>query len=94
MVKASRYGAVLAESDRTIVLEGNLYFPPDLVQREFLQSSDTHTICPWRGKARYKHVDVNGRRNADAACYYPQPSPAAKEIKDYVAFWNGVRVEA
>jgi uncharacterized protein (DUF427 family) len=94
VAKASWNGAVLAESNQTIALEGNQYFPPDLIKWEYLKPSDTHTVCPWKGTASYKDVVVNGKRNADAAWYYPAPSPAAKEIKDYVGFRKGVQVEA
>jgi uncharacterized protein (DUF427 family) len=93
MPKAVWNGTVIAESDRTVVVEGNLYFPPDSVHKEFLRPSETHTTCPWKGKASYHHVEVADRRNPDAAWYYPAPSAAAHEIKDYVAFWKGVTVE-
>lgn len=93
VAKALWKGAVLAESDRTVVVEGNQYFPRDSVHAEFFQPSDTQTVCPWKGTASYHHVEVNGERNADAAWYYPDPKPAAAEIKDHVAFWKGVRVE-
>ena len=92
--KASWDGAVLAESNQTIALEGNQYSAPDSIKGEYRKPSDTHTVCPWKGTASYEDVVVNGKRNADAAWYYPAPSPAAKEIKDYVGFWNGVQVEA
>jgi uncharacterized protein (DUF427 family) len=92
--KASWDGAVLAESNQTIALEGNQYSPPDSIKWEYRKPSDTHTVCPWKGTASIEDVVVNGKRNADAAWYYPAPSPAAKEIKDYVGFWNGVQVEA
>ncbi|MGQ9516402.1 MAG: DUF427 domain-containing protein [Anaerolineae bacterium] len=91
-MKAIWNGAVLAESDKTIVVEGNHYFPPDSVKREYLQPSDTHTTCPWKGVASYYHVVVNGQVNPDAAWYYPEPKEAARHIKDYVAFWRGVQV--
>jgi uncharacterized protein (DUF427 family) len=94
LVKASWNGVVLAESDRTVVVEGNQYFPPDSVRSEFFRSSDTHTVCPWKGTASYHHLEVNGQRNSDAAWFYPDPKPAASQIKDHVAFWKGVRVEA
>jgi len=93
VAKALWNGAVLAESDRTVVVEGNQYFPRDSVHAEFFQPSDTQTVCPWKGTASYHHVEVNGKRNADAAWYYPDPKPAAVQIKDHVAFWKGVRVE-
>ena len=92
-MKAGWNGATLAQSDRTIVVEGNHYFPPEAVNRELFQRSETHTICPWKGEASYYSVAVDGRTNRDAAWFYPSPKPAAAEIKDYVAFWRGVQVE-
>lgn len=83
---------IIAESDETIVVEGNHYFPPNAVKSEYFESSDRHTTCPWKGKASYYDVVVNGERNAGAAWYYPDPKPAASEIKDHVAFWRGVQV--
>jgi len=94
MPRAVWNGAVIAESDRCIVIEGNQYFPPDAVKNQYLQESATHTLCPWKGTASYYDVVVDGATNKDAAWYYPQPKDAAKEIKDYVAFWHGVTVEA
>jgi uncharacterized protein (DUF427 family) len=91
-VKATWNGAVLAESDRTEVVEGNHYFPPDAVKREFFSDSSTHTVCPWKGTASYYSVEVSGKANPDAAWYYPAPKDAAKNIADYVAFWKGVEV--
>ena len=93
VAKALWNGAVIAESDRTVVVEGNQYFPRDSVHAEFFQPSDTQTVCPWKGTASYHHVEVNGERNADAAWYYPDPKPTAAQIKDHVAFWKGVCVE-
>jgi uncharacterized protein (DUF427 family) len=93
MAKASWQGAVLAESGKTVVMAGNHYFPVTAVHREFLTPSETHTVCPWKGIASYYNVEVNGERNADAAWFYPEPSAAACEIKDHIAFWKGVRVE-
>jgi len=93
-MKATWNGAVLAESDKTIVIEGNHYFPPDTINREYFQDSSMHTTCPWKGEASYYDVLVDGRVNKDAAWYYPEPKPAANEIKDRVAFWRGVKVEA
>jgi len=93
MAKATWEGAVLAESNAPIEIEGNLYFPPDAVKTEYFKPSDKHTTCPWKGQASYYHVDVNGKRNADAAWYYPEPKSAAQEIKGHVAFWKGVKVE-
>ena len=93
-MKAVWNGVTLAESDKTIVLEGNHYFPPETVKREHVQPSDTHTICSWKGEASYFTVAVDGQMNGDAAWFYPSPKPAAAQIKDYVAFWHGVKVEA
>lgn len=93
MAKAIWNGAVLAESNRTVIVEGNYYFPKDSVHPEYFRESDTHTICPWKGTASYRHVEVNGQRNPDAAWFYPDPKPAAARIKDHVAFWKGVRIE-
>ena len=94
MAKASWNGIVLAESDDTVVVEGNHYFPPESVRWEHFRSSDTNTVCPWKGTASYHHVVVDGEVNADAAWYYPTPKDAAAEIEDRVAFWKGVTVEA
>jgi uncharacterized protein (DUF427 family) len=85
-------GKVLAESDRTVVVEGNHYFPPDAVNRELFEASETHSQCPWKGKASYYTVSVDGESNADAAWFYPQPKAEAENIRDYVAFWRGVEV--
>lgn len=93
MPKAVWNGATLAESDDTIVIEGNHYFPPDSLHREFFADSSKHTRCYWKGKASYYDVVVDGQSNRDAAWYYPDPSKAAAEIKGYVAFWRGVKVE-
>jgi uncharacterized protein (DUF427 family) len=83
---------ILAESDDTVVVEGNHYFPANAVKREFFEDSSTHTTCPWKGEASYYNVVVDGNVNKDAAWYYPDPKPAAEEIKDRVAFWRGVKV--
>jgi len=93
MAKAIWKGKVLAESNDTIVIEGNHYFPPESINREYFQDSNTHTTCPWKGKASYYTIVDNGDTNKDAAWYYPNPSNMASEIKDYVAFWRGVNVE-
>lgn len=93
MAKALWRGAVLAESDRCEIVENNHYFPPDAVHREYFEDSATHTECPWKGRASYHDIVVNGQRNRDAAWYYPDPKPAARGIKDYVAFWKGVVIE-
>jgi uncharacterized protein (DUF427 family) len=92
-MKATWNGTTLAESDETVVVEGNHYFPPASVKRELLEPSDTHTICPWKGEASYYSVRVGGDVNADAAWFYPAPKDAAAEIRDHVAFWHGVTVE-
>ena len=92
-MKATWKGAVLAESDDTVVVEGNHYFPAESINREHFRESETHTTCPWKGVASYYDVVVGGDVNADAAWYYPEPKEAAKEITDRVAFWRGVRVE-
>jgi len=86
-------GAVLAESDKTVEVEGNQYFPPESIRTEYFRPSDNRSVCPWKGTASYYDLDVNGKRNAGAAWYYPDPKPAAKQIKGYVAFWKGVKVE-
>ncbi len=91
-MKAIWKDTVLAESDRTEVVEGNQYFPPDAVRKQYFTPSDTHSVCPWKGTASYYTVEVNGERNPDAAWYYPQAKDAAKNIENYVAFWKGVEV--
>jgi uncharacterized protein (DUF427 family) len=91
-VRATWHGAVLAESDRTEVVEGNHYFPLEDVHAEFFEPSDTQTVCPWKGTASYRSVVVEGERNEDAAWYYPNPKEAASQIADRVAFWKGVEV--
>jgi len=91
-VRATWHGEVLAESDRTILVEGNHYFPPEDVTEGRLETSTTTTYCPWKGDASYYSVVVDGTRNEDAAWYYPEPYAAAAGIKDYVAFWRGVDV--
>ena len=93
IMKATWNNAVIAESNDTVVVEGNHYFPPESVNKEYFQQSNTHTICPWKGEASYYNVVVNGETNKDAAWYYPEPKEAAAEIKDRVAFWRGVKVE-
>lgn len=91
-MKALWKGQVIAESDRTVVVEGNHYFPKEAVKAEFLQDSATHTTCPWKGVASYYSLQVDGETNRDAAWYYPQTKDAAKHIEGYVAFWKGVKV--
>ena len=92
-VRATWNGAVLAESDHTVVVEGNHYFPAEDVHTEYFEDSATTSVCPWKGTASYRSVVVDGARNDDAAWYYPTPKDAAKEIADRVAFWKGVTVE-
>ena len=87
-------GAILAESDQCQVVEGNYYFPPDSLHQDYMQPSSTHSVCFWKGLASYYDVVVNGKRNANAAWYYPSPTPLARKIKGYVAFWNGVEIRA
>ena len=94
MPRAVWNGAVIAESDETVVVEGNHYFPIDSVRDEYLSDSDTHTRCFWKGMASYYDVVVDGESNRDAAFYYPTPSQAASAIKDHIAFWRGVKVES
>jgi uncharacterized protein (DUF427 family) len=93
MAKAIWENVVLAESDQTIEIEGNQYFPPGAIRKEHFKPSQQQTVCPWKGTASYYDVEVDGKRNAGAAWYYPEPKAAARQIKNYVAFWKGVRVE-
>ncbi len=93
MAKATWKGKVIAESDKSEVVEGNQYFPPESVKREHLQPSETTSVCPWKGTASYYHVVVDGETNKDAAWYYPDPKDAAKRHKDHLAFWRGGNVE-
>lgn len=92
-MKAIWNNEVIAESDETVVVEGNHYFPPSSIKKEFFKETDTHTVCPWKGTASYYSLQVNGDENKDAAWYYPETSELAKNIRGYVAFWNGVKVE-
>ena len=94
MPKAVWNGTVLAESDDTVVVEGNHYFPVDSINSDYFSDSDSHTVCHWKGVASYYDVEVDGQTNPGAAFYYPAPSEAASMIKDRVAFWRGVRVES
>lgn len=91
-MKAIWNGKVLAESDKTVVVEGNHYFPKETINTEYFVESDTHSVCPWKGTASYYTLKVEGQENTDAAWYYPETSDLAKQIKDYVAFWKGVEV--
>jgi uncharacterized protein (DUF427 family) len=86
----TRNNRVLAESENTIVVEGNHYFPPDSVNWEYFQKSDTHTTCPWKGEANYYNIVINEEVESDAAWYYPEPKEAANQIKNHVAFYGGV----
>ena len=94
MAKASWNQTKIAESSKTEQVEGNYYFPAESVEKEFFQPSDYTTECPWKGTAHYYHVVVDGKKNENAAWYYPKPKEAAANIKDHVAFWKGVTVEA
>lgn len=91
-MKAEWNGSVIAESNETIIIEGNHYFPPQSVHKEFLIPSSTQTTCPWKGVASYCNLFVDGEENKDAAWYYANPKPEANNIKGYFAFWNGVQV--
>lgn len=93
MSKATWNGAVLAESDNTIVVEGNNYFPPDSIHKEYFKESNKNSFCPWKGTANYYDIEVNGEVNKDAAWYYPDAKEKAKNFENYVAFWRGVKVE-
>jgi uncharacterized protein (DUF427 family) len=91
-MKAIWNGTVIAEGDDTVMVEGNHYFPADSVKQKYLKGSDNHTMCPWKGQASYYHVEIEGRRNADAAWYYPDAKDAAKQIEGRVAFWKSIEV--
>jgi len=91
-MKAIWNNTLIAESNETVKLEGNYYFPPDSVMTQFLRASSTHTICSWKGKASYFDIVIDDSINRDAAWYYPEPKQEALNIKNYVAFWHGVEV--
>ena len=91
-MKAIWNNKIIAESNDTIVIENNHYFPPNSVKKEYLKDSGTHTICPWKGTASYYTLKVDGKENTDAAWYYPETKNAAKEIENYVALWRGVQI--
>ena len=93
MPTATWHGKVLAQSEKFETVEGNIYFPPESLRKEFFKESGTTTVCPWKGSAHYYSLNVDGKENPDAAWYYPDPTPAAANIKDHVAFWHGVKVE-
>ncbi len=91
-MKAIWNNQVLAESDKTVVIENNHYFPPESLNKDFFKSSELHSTCPWKGEASYYSLQVDGKENKDAAWYYTNPSELAKGIKNHVAFWRGVEV--
>jgi uncharacterized protein (DUF427 family) len=91
-MKATWNGQIIAQSNDTIVIEGNHYFPAESIKEEFFKESDTHSICPWKGTASYKTLSVNGEENKDASWYYPETKDLAKPIEGHFAFWKGVKV--
>jgi uncharacterized protein (DUF427 family) len=91
-MKAIWNGVTIADSDHTVVVEGNHYFPPESVNAKYLVDTDAHSTCPWKGLASYKTIEVDGQANPQAAWYYPAPKHAAVEITDHVAFWRGVQI--
>lgn len=91
-MKAIWKDTIIAESNATVVIEGNHYFPADSIKRDFFKESDTHSVCPWKGTASYYTLEVEGEENKDAAWYYPETRDMAKSIEGYVAFWKGVQV--
>ena len=91
-MKAIWNDVVIAESDDTVVVENNHYFPPESINSKYFKASNTHTHCPWKGEASYYTISANGSTNPDAAWYYPETSHAAKPIKGYIAFWKGVKI--
>ncbi|NQX90643.1 MAG: DUF427 domain-containing protein [Flavobacteriales bacterium] len=91
-MKAIWNGVTIAESNDTVIIEGNHYFPAEAINKEYFKSSETHTVCPWKGTASYYTLEVNGKSNEDAAWYYPEVRELAKNIKGKVAFWKGVEV--
>ena len=91
-MKAIWNNEVVAESTNTVIVEGNHYFPPESLNKDYFKESNTRTTCPWKGKASYYHLEVEGDTNHDAAWYYADPKEAASEIKDHVAFWKGVEI--
>jgi uncharacterized protein (DUF427 family) len=93
MARAIWNGTVIAEGAKTEIVEGNVYFPESSLKREYFRPSSTTSTCPWKGQAHYMTLVMNGEENIDAAWYYPEPKPAASQIKGYVAFWRGVVVE-
>ena len=94
MKQAIWNGAVIAASDKTEVVDGNHYFPPAALDRQYVRDSDAHTVCGWKGQASYYDLVVDGEVNSQAAWYYPDPKPAAENIRGHIAFWKGVQVKA
>lgn len=94
MAKATWEGAVLAQSNDTVIVEGNHYFPADSIDPQYFKPSSHHSVCFWKGAASYYDLEVNGKRNENAAWFYAEPSRAASGIKGRIAFWKGVKVEA
>ncbi len=92
-MKAIWNGKIIAESNDTVVIENNHYFPHESINKEYFKSSDSNSVCPWKGTASYYTIEVDGKENIDAAWYYPEVSELAKGIKNRVAFWKGVKVE-
>jgi uncharacterized protein (DUF427 family) len=92
-IKAIWKNKIIAESDKYEIVEGNHYFPPESVKKQYLKKSNTHTTCPWKGLAHYYDIEIDGDVNKDAAWYYPDPKSGAKKIKDYIAFWKGVEIK-
>ena len=92
MARAIWNGKIIAESDTTETVEGNVYFPEASLKREYFHSSSTTSTCPWKGQARYLSLLIDGQENPDAAWYYPDPKPAARKIRGFVAFWRGVDI--
>ena len=92
-MKAIWNNQIIAESEETVVVEGNHYFPPSSINKTYFKETETHTVCPWKGQASYYTLEVDGQENKDAAWYYPKASELAKNIEGYVAFWNGVTVQ-
>ncbi|MEE9551823.1 MAG: DUF427 domain-containing protein [Gammaproteobacteria bacterium] len=93
MVKAIWKNVVLAQSNNCEIIERNYYFPPDSIKQAYFKKSDTHTVCFWKGRASYYNIEIDGEVNEDAAWYDPSPKDAAKNIKNYIAFWKGVEVQ-
>ena len=92
MTVAKWNGKILAQSNKTIIIEGNHYFPPKSMNDEFFENSDYQTTCHWKGQANYYHLNVENKKNKNAAWYYPNPKPEAENIKNYIAFWKGVEI--